>query len=774
MGTIVLLMVTRGTRWPRVVGGILWLLAATMPVAAQDRPGSPEAGPPNLQTAAVPANYDGPPPPTMPQTIARDGTGRVSLRANRLTAPLDLDGRLGESLYAETPSMSGFVQNEPAFGAPATERTEVWVFFDDTNLYLATRVWESEPDRMVVNEMRRDSLNVQENENIAFMLDTFYDRRNSVVFIFNPAGGRIDGQVTNESQANSDWNPVWRLEVGVFEGGWSAEAGIPFRSLRYGPGRAQVWGLNVRRMSRWKNEISFLSEVPAGVGAQGIRRASVAATLFGLEAPPVARNLEVKPFLISDVSKNAATTPAQKHEIGGDIGLDVKYGLTPNLTADLTVNTDFAQVEADLQQVNLTRFSLFFPEKREFFLENQGLFQFGGAAGRGAVPFMFYSRRIGLDNGAEVPIRAGVRLTGRVGAFGVGGINIQTDESGSSPATNFTVVRLQRDVLRRSAIGAMVTRRSVSTRGLGSNDLFGVDGRFAFFENLTVNTYWARTRTNGLPGDDVSYRVQLNYDGDRYGFVAHRLRVGANFNPEVGFLFRSDVAKFFSRLRFSPRPTSIDAIRRFNIHTEVDYLENGHGQVQTRSLTGQFDIEFENSDLFSLSYNDQREVLFQPFDIVTDVRIPVGDYSFGTLNASYTLGQQRAVSGVVEVEHGTFWDGVRTSVAVSSGRTQISPQLSVEPGLSVNRVTLPFGSFTSNLVSSRVTYTVTPLMFVSGLVQYNSSRQSVESNVRLRWEYQPGSELFVVFKESRDTQQSGFPGLRNRALIVKVNRLMQF
>ena len=767
-------MVTRSGWGPAIIGGVLWLLGTTTSTLAQDRPSTREAPPPGARTVAIPANYNGPSPPPVPETIARDDTGRVSLWATRLVTPLALDGQLDEVAYRETPSMSGFVQNEPVFGAPATERTEVWVFFDDTTLYLATRVWESEPDRMVVNEMRRDSLNVQENENIAFMLDTFYDRRNSVVFIFNPAGGRIDGQVTNENQTNSDWNPVWQLEVATFPGGWSAEAAVPFRSLRYGPGRAQVWGLNVRRMSRWKNEISFLSPVPVGIGAQGIRRASVAATLFGLETPAAARNLTVKPFLISDVSTPAAATAAQGPTLGADAGLDVKYGLTPNLTADLTVNTDFAQVEADLQQVNLTRFSLFFPEKREFFLENQGLFQFGGAAGRGAVPFMFYSRRIGLDDGAEIPIRAGARLTGRVGSVSLGAIQIQTDASDDSPATNFTVVRLQQDVLRRSAIGAMFTRRSSSTRGPGSNELVGVDGRFAFFENLVVNTYWARTHTDGLEGDDTSYRVQLNYDGDRYGFIAHRLRVGANFNPEIGFLFRRDVAKYFSQLRFSPRPTSIESIRKFSVQANIDYFENGTGQVQTRSLTGQFDIEFENSDLFSLSYNDQRELLSGPFDIATGVRIPPGTYRFGVLSVSYTLGQQRTLSGIVAVEHGAFWDGTRTSVAVSSSRVQVSPQLSVEPGLSINRVTLPFGAFTSNIVSSRVTYTVTPLMFVSGLVQYNSSRRLVESNVRLRWEYHPGSELFVVYNEARDTQHASFSRLRNRALIVKVNRLIQF
>lgn len=718
----------------------------------------------------------GPPPPAPPATIARDTQGRATVRAVRVATPPRIDGQLDESFYMSTPPLTDFIQTEPTAGTAATEKTEIWLAFDQTNVYVTVRAWESQPDRMVVNEMRRDSQNVWQNGSVSFMFDTYYDRRNSVSFDVNAIGGRGDTQITDERVYNSDWNPVWDVAVGTFAGGWTAEAAIPFKSLRYRPGRDQVWGFNARRVNRWKNEISFLTRVADGIGAGGIARASQAATLVGIEAPSGSRNLEIKPYAISDLASDATATPRISNELGGDVGLDVKYGLTQNLTADFTYNTDFAQVEADEQQVDLTRFSLFFPEKREFFLENQGVFRFGGAQGRGSVPFLFQSRRIGLDGGRQVPIRAGGRLTGRLGAFDVGVLNIKTDDAPvvATPSTNFSIVRVRRDILRRSSVGAMATRRSVALSGVGSNEAYGLDGRFSFYENLTVDTYWAQTRTEGLVGDDTSYRAQLTYEADRYGLIAHRLVVGKNFNPEVGFLFRNDIAKYFTRLRFSPRPASIESVRKLSVQGQVDYFENGAGQVITREIQGEFIVEFENSDMFDVTYLDSYELLEEPFTIASGVTIPGGGYRFGTWTASFTLGRQRAVSGTAFVEQGSFWGGDKTAVGYRQGRLNITSQLAIEPSLSLNRVSLPFGSFTTNLGGSRVTYTVTPLMFVSALVQYNSRDDAVDTNLRLRWEYRPGSELFVVYNEARDTDRSGFHGLESRAFIVKINRLFRF
>ena len=723
---------------------------------------------------------DGPPPPAPPATITRDAEGRATIRATRLATALRIDGQLDESLYSSTPPVSDFIQVEPNDGAPATQETEVWFSFDQTNVYVSFRVWESQPDRMIVNEMRRDSTqNILQNETVAFILDTYHDRRNGVLFHINAIGGRLDGQVTNERQYNPDWNPIWDHAVARFAGGWTLETAVPFKSLRYRPGRDQVWGFNARRINRWKNEISYVTRVPNALGIRGIFQTSQAATLIGIEAPPGSRNLEIKPYVISDLKTDVTASPSIRNDLGGDVGLDVKYGVTQNLTADFTYNTDFAQVEADEQQINLTRFSLFFPEKREFFLENQGLFQFGGVTGRfggGDTPILFFSRRIGLEQGQEIGIQAGGRLTGRVGAFSVGALNIRTDEDAVSgtQSTNFSVLRIKRDLLRRSSIGGIFTRRSDAVNGVGSNDTYGIDGTFAFFNNFAINTYWARTHTEGLSTDDTSYRVDLNYNGDRYGVELERLRVGDNFNPEIGFLRRDDMRKSFAQLRLSPRPASIAQVRKFSWIGSLNYIEDGPGRLETRESRGEFGIEFENSDALNVSYTDTYEFLKQPFAIARDVTIPVGGYNFNTLALRFTMGQHRKASGILSIEQGSFFGGDKTTVGYSRGRVEISPQLAIEPSVSVNRVTLPVGSFTTNLVSSRLTYTLTPKMFVSGLVQYNSSRHSVAANVRFRWEYRPGSELFIVYNDTRDTGTAGFPDLQNRAFIVKINRLFRF
>jgi hypothetical protein len=749
-----------------------------MPAGAHTQtpaPGTP--GPYGLLN--LPANFVGPPPPQPPSVIARDD-GRATIRATPLATALNLDGRLDEPVYASVPAMTDFVQQEPRDGAPATERTEVWLLFDQDYVYVVARCWESEPDRMIANEMRRDNFGIIQNEALAFSFDTFYDRRNSVIFHVTPLGGRMDGQATNERQWSSDWNPIWDVAVDRFDGGWTMEAAVPFKSLRYRPGRTQTWGFNARRYNRWKNELSYLVPIPPARGLPDIMQASRSATVVGLEAPTPGLSLDLKPYVTSNLSSDLTASPRISNAISGDIGLDAKYAITQNLAVDLTLNTDFAQVEADQQQVNLTRFSLFFPEKREFFLESSGTFAFGGASGSrfgsGDTPILFYSRRIGLSGGQAVPILGGGRVTGRVGRFTLGGLNIQTKEDSATgaAATNFSVLRVKRDVLRRSSIGGIVTTRSTRDAGPGRNLAYGLDGAFAFFDNLTINTYWARSDTDGLEGDDTSYRAQLTYNADRYGVDVDHLSVGAEFNPEVGFLRRDDFVRNYASARFSPRPLSISSVRKFSLTASFEHVENGGGQLENRTWESIFAIELENSDMLQLSVRDAFEFLPRPFAISRDITLPVGDYAGASTTLQYSFGQQRALSGTVKFEHGAFFNGSRTTLAVQQGRMNLGTQLSVEPSYSYNDVRLDKGDFRTHLLGSRVTYTMTPLMFTSALVQYNSAARAVTTNIRLRWEYQPGSELFVVFNEQRDTLTTGFPDLGGRALIVKINRLFRF
>ena len=752
--------------------------AAAIPArAGQTRPAFAAAS--SVVTSAgltLPFEYDGPPPPDLPETVVRDETGRTTVRAVGLTAPLSVDGQLDEALYTSATPISDFIQAEPVAGQPATERTEVWISYDRDNVYVSLRAFESQPDRMIVNEMRRDGGSISQNESFGFSLDTFYDRRNSVNFNFNAIGGRSDGQNTNEGNWNGDYNPIWDLAVRRSPEGWTAEAAIPFKSLRYRPGDGQIWGIQLKRINRWKNEISYLTRVPDGTGNSGLSRVSSSATLVGIEAPPASRMFDVKPYATADVTTDTARA-ADPSRFGRDMGVDVKYGVTRGLTADFTYNTDFAQVEADEQQVNLTRFSLFFPEKRDFFLENQGIFNFGGANNNGGdTPSLFYSRRIGLDRGREIPLDGGARLTGRAGPYSIGVLDIQTRDVDALgvPATNFAVARVRRDILRRSAIGAIATRRSHVTGGTAAGDTVGVDGAFAFFNDLSMQTYWAKTNTPGLTGGDTSSRAQVWYNGDRYGFSSQRLAVGEHFNPEMGYVRRPGFAKYQLNTRFSPRPTRISAVRKFHYQLGWQEFEDSRGGVETREWKGEFKTEFQNSDEFEATYEQVYERLDQPFDIATDVTVPGGGYDNTLLRTAFKFGEQRPVSGTAFMERGRLWGGDLTTLGFSGGMVKVNAHLSFEPGLSVNHATLPFGDFTTALITSRVTYAITPLMFLSSLMQYNSSGNSLATNARLRWEYAPGSELFVVYNEGRDTRASGLPDLQNRSIVVKVNRLLRF
>ena len=700
------------------------------------------------------------------------------------------------------PAITGFIQQAPDEGAPATEKTEAWIFFDAASIYIAARIWDSAPpSEWVANELRRDTRQLRQNDTFAVILDTFYDRRNAVAFYTNPLGALADFQITNEGNPNSDWNPIWDVRTGRFEEGWTVEMEIPFQSLRYRPGPSQVWGVQLRRNVRRKNEWAYVTPLPlsAGSGPGGIFRVSDAATLVGLDAPSGSRNLEIKPYAIGGVSTNLAATPPTRNARDGDAGLDVKYGITQNLTADFTYNTDFAQVEVDEQQVNLTRFSLFFPEKREFFLEGRGIFGFarggvsggfggalrrgrgGGFFGGGDAPTLFYSRRIGLQQGTVVPIVGGGRVTGKIGAFDIGALNIQTDDEvlAAAEETNFTVVRIRRDIFRRSSVGAMFTNRSVSLVGDGSSQAYGADATFSFFENVNLLAYVARTETPGHDGRDLSYQGRFNYAGDRYGFQAEHLVVEDNFIPEVGFLRRDNFRRSYGTARFSPRPRSLANIRQFRLEGSFDYIETADlGIVETRQSQLGFSTELENSDRFGVSVADNYEFLHDAFAPgPDDIAFPVGGYGFFDVEGSYSPGAQRRLNGTLTVRAGGYFNGSIRSVEFRQGRMEVTERLSLEPSASVNWIDSPQGSFRTDLVVTRVSYSFTPRMFFSGLVQYNSSTHTVSNNLRLRWEYSPGSELFVVYTEDRETdplRPDRFSELRNRGFVVKMNRLFRF
>ncbi len=745
------------------------------PAGQQDSQGVESAPASSVRGPAVPAG---------PEMVNRDAGGGATMRAVRLEEPLDFDGRLDDAIYERVPGVAGFLQALPREGEPATEPTEVWVFYDDENVYVAGRNWDSQPDRMVATEMRRDHFGIFNNENLAVILDTFYDQRNAFFFYLNPIGGFFDGLIVDERNVNRDWNAVWDSRAARFENGWTMEMKIPFKTLRYPRGGPQVWGINFRRVVRWKNEYSYLTRVPASLGPRGITKVSSAGTLVGIEAPESSRRFEIKPYAIGD-TVGLDSDGAWDRSYHADFGGDAKVGLTSGLTADLTWNTDFAQVEADAQQINLTRFSLFFPEKREFFLEGQGIFNFG-PAGRAppagssrsfgppsSTPVLFFSRNIGLADGQAVPITAGGRISGRVGGFSVGALQMRTGETDevAAPSTDFSVLRVKRDILERSTVGAMGTWRSRMADGGGWNAAWGLDARFGFYENLDIVGYaaWTREEDDDEPG--LSYLGSLDYNGDRYGVRLERLMVGDDFRPGVGFLRRRAFRRNYAEARFSPRPYSVSWLRQVGFTASLDHTTDNENVLETRILNGLYEMEFENGDQFRTNLARNREALKEDF-LLGALATPVGSYDFDHVRVSYQAGPQRRISGNFAYQQGGFFDGNRRE-ASWRGRVEAMPRLTVEPTISLNWIDLPRGEYNTSLLAARINYTLSPRSFLAAFLQYNTAADSLSSNIRFRWEYEPGSDIFLVYNSVRDTLLPGYPE-DNQSFIVKFTRLFRF
>ena len=718
----------------------------------------------------------GPPPPEPPDIQTRDAaTGLTTVRATRAPEGFSFDGKLDEPVYGVVKPITGFYQVLPDNGKAATEHTEVWIFYDRNNVYVSARLWVKDPKTLIANELRRDK--ARQNDDFAVAFDTFYDRQTGFLFYTTPLGALGDCQVGEAQGAtNCDYNAVWDVRTSRFDGGWTAEFKIPFKTIRYQPGKEQVWGVNFRRTIRHRNETTFLTKLPVTFGGGGIGRVSYAGTVVGIEAPEGSKNFDVKPYGISRLTSDNTVRPQLSNDATADFGVDVKYGLTPNLNADLTYNTDFAQVEADDQQVNLTRFNQAFPEKRDFFLEGSGIFSASG----GGSP-LFFSRQVGLSNqGRDIPIIGGARVTGKVGRNLIGVINItsKADEATRSPRTNFTVMRLKRDILKRSTIGATYTGRSQSLRQPGqSSHAYGVDAGFNLFDNLGLDGFYARADTPGLGGAKQSYGGNVSLTPDNWGVSLRHLFIDDDFTPEVGFVRRDNMRQTTATARVSRRPKS-RTIRRLSLTGNFDYINNDTAHLrETSDDTATFNLEMHSSDSLNVELNRGYDMLLRPFRIAPTVTIPVGAYDTSTVRMSYTLGPQKRYNFAGSYEYGSFYGGNQHVFGINTARLAITSKLAVEPAISINWIDLPNGRFTTQLYRTRTTYTFAPRIFASAFVQYNSTNSTFSTNLRLRWEYEPGSEFFVVYTNDQNMNPltpNRSSEMLNRALVVKFNKLFRF
>ena len=727
-----------------------------------------------------------------PAAAQKSTSPRPTLEALRIDASIRVDGVLDEAAWQQAPVASSFTAREPEDDRPAAQQTEFSVVYTETVLYFGIRAHDSQPQAIVAKELQRDSDHGRNDDSLAIVLDTFHDQRNSVTFEVNPLGARTDSLVTDEGKdQNVEWDGVWTAAARRTAEGWQAEVAIPFSTLRFDPGQS-TWGLNVRRVVRRTNEESYWAPIGREIGPRAVARlyaahwVSLAGDLTGISGVKPGRRFDVKPFLVASVAEEPRDQAGETVDQAGgrvdqtDAGIDLKWGLTRSLTLDLTYNTDFAQVEVDEQQVNLTRFSLFFPEKREFFLENAGIFEFGPPSqGANQPPLMkaFFSRRIGLDGGEEVPIDLGARLTGRAGAWNLGLLTVGTEAAvapGNRPAaadTQHSVVRLKRDLGQRSSVGMIYTQ--LDPRGGGTNRLYGVDLDYKPNRQSAFYLFGAASEDQGRSGDAGAF-------GTGYGYTARSVRANVDlmesqgdFNPGAGFLLRRDFRRYNPRLRWEPR-INRGVVRSLTLEAELDYFERESlGRVESRKLLlAPIGMRTTGDDRFRLALVDEVEQLFEPFEIRPGVVIPAGLYRFNSIFLRGFSNQGRRLAWRGNINVGEFMSGDRRSFALSNF-VRLSRHLLTEFSWNYNDVVLPQGNFTATIYTVRLDAAFSPDLRLNTLAQYNDAAELAGINVRFNWIYKPGANLFVVYNHNWDTPTFSARETARRELIVKFNYLWQ-
>ena len=735
----------------------------------------------------------------------------ISVPVGRLAPESDaptIDGRVDEAIWQTVEPQSGFVQQDPDEGAPATEKTEVRVLVGRGHVYVGIICFDSDPSRIIVSQARRDA-SLTDTDAIILVFDTFNDSQNGFVFGTNPLGIEYDGQVASEGQTgglsfrsgqggsqrggisafNPNWDGDWTVRAAITERGWEAELAIPLKTLRYETGPDRTWGFNVMRNIRRKNEQVYLSPIPRGFD---IYRVSLAAKLTGLELP-ARRDIKLIPYALASVNKDYLL-PSNQTDRDGAVGVDLKWGVKPNLTLDVTVNTDFAQVEADEEQVNLTRFDLFFPEKRPFFLENASTFQLG----QPQQIDLFFSRRIGLSgtgaSGQLIDIIAGSRLSGKLGPWNVGMLDIQTDVAKDlagrliAPANNFATVRLQREVGRSNFGGIFVNRQATGKHaGVDNwNRAYGLDANLQITSNSRVFAFLAgttspntaATQAAGTTGTDYSGRIFYDFRNDLWQVSGGYAQVGERFNPEVGFLPRRGYRRPEFRLFYQPQPKRWPWIRRISPHFNYNAYHDLDGDLQSSMAHIHFfEIQPARGGRFGTFVDVNRDNPLAPFPVYNTggrrVVIPAGNYTWKQLANEYVHDPSAVISGSIRHRVGGFYDGDYNAIELQ-GNVRVGSRFIGSAGWTRQNVDLSYGRFSTDLVPVRASYSFTTLASLSALLQYNSQSSQMSSNIRLALLNRSGTGLFVVYNDRRDTTRFTPYETVGRSFIVKYTRLVDF
>lgn len=679
-----------------------------------------------------------------------NGTRRI--RVLHITEPIKIDGRLDEPAWSQAEPATDFRQQEPSEGEPASEKTEVRLLFDDKNLYVAVHAFDSEPSRINARELVRDA-SFSNDDKVEILLDTHHDRRNAYRFAVNPLGTQQDALITDEGRdINLSWDAPWISAGRIDETGWTVEIAIPLTTLRFTEG-ADTWGLNFARIIRRKNEENLWTSWQRSFG---LERVSQAGELVGVDEIKRRRLLEVKPYASGGWREGVPLVGEPGFDAGmqAKAGLEVaKIGITPSLTAEFTANPDFGQAEVDTQIVNLTRFSVFFPEKRDFFLENAGIFLFG----RAEANQLFFTRRIGLtDDGAPVPIDYGAKITGKVGSYNIGFLQVQTRKLGDTksgfgvPRQQFTIARVKRDILKRSYVGAMFVNRqgATSVNGTAYNRGAGIDAAFNLTDHYQLKAFLMGTATPGVRSSFLSGRVDSRFENDLWRFITVYEDIGSNFNPEVGFIERKAIHQYFGQLAYKPRPRFIPHVLRMEFETQIEYYTDRSNNLATRQTELSWETIFKNSsDVFFRPIEYVRDVLTEPFEIRSGIVIPPGSYTFNRPRVSFTSDRSKRLVLNGRYKWGDFYNGKRDEI--TAGATfRPNAHLLFDLTDSFNSVRLPQRKFTTNLIAGRVNYNFSRKLLTSALMQLNSAARLSAINIRLRYIYKPNSDLFVIYNQT--------------------------
>ncbi len=683
---------------------------------------------------------------------------------------MTIDGRLDEKSWQTATPATDLIQSGASRnpGQLLSERTEIRFLYDNENLYVGAICFDSDIDTMVVNGMMRD-FPPRLSDEFGFIIDSLDDDRTGFFFLTNPTGAKADTQTSNDSQYNDDWDAVWDVRVEIGEDRWVAEFVVPFKTLRFSNSGTQEWGLNLNRDIRRTNEDGHWAPIPRRYNTA---RVSMAGTLIGLEGIRQGRNLKVKPYGKAGFTQEQTGTELDtESDFNG--GFDAKYGLTQSLTLDLTYRTDFSQAEADQDQVNLTRFNLFFPEKREFFLENAGVFAFGSrrasSVGRGGgenlIPF--FSRRIGLSTtGSPIPIVGGTRVSGTAGKYELGLLAMKTVSGDGVPSNNFVVGRLKRNLLGNSFIGAIVTSRDSSVAG-DHNRVYGADAVFQFYNKLDVSGYILKSDTQGTSGDDRAGKFSVGWREEAWNVAANYAKVEDNFNPQIGFIRRDDNSHYWGNFSFQPRTESSDLVRNLTFGTSFDYWAGVTGEIETREQELTAGLSFEDSATLNFTTTETFERLAEEFSRYT---IPIGDYKFRDYGISYTSDRSRMIGGRINYRQGDFWNGTRRSIG---GEVTLRPNYhwQIDTTFSRDDIKVLAGDFPTTLVGLKVLYAHSSRSFLNTFLQYNRERNQFSTNIRFNIIHHPLSDIFIVFNERRDTITGD---VLDRGVVFKFTNLFNF